>query len=405
MGCRRLRWEIIMNILIACDVLLSGKGGMERLAVELANTMQKHYNVVLVYTEPGNNSYSIDSNIKPLLIDLNDKMDAVEKLLEFDINVYIYFCTNHKLVDHIFIAKELSSKIIISESASPMRINYNNWLSDGIRKPLKSAYERYSALSIVDKIRVEVEESLNYFPGFLKDKLQYFPNGTQYAGNKAFAKQNLNTKRLLIVGASKPHKRFDVALKALNKMVNTDEDRDIVLVVAGELKEKSKYVQSCLSYIKEHDLEKNIEFLGVMDNMDSVYAQCDIHLMCSPDESFGLVTIESMCFGLPTVGCYQSIGTRHLVKHNYNGLLYDDVEDYIELSSLIKKTLDDSTLYEQLSSNAVLSSQLYTDEEYYSNWKTMIEETFNSNNLVKKTLIEDFLSHLTMHSRDEVVSR
>lgn len=72
--------------------------------------------------------------------------------------------------------------------------------------------------------------------------------------------------------------------------------------------------------IKEMGLEDRVHFLGKQDDIAHVISMADILLLPSEKESFGLVALEAMACGIPTVGSLAG-GIPELVSHGETGFL------------------------------------------------------------------------------------
>lgn len=72
--------------------------------------------------------------------------------------------------------------------------------------------------------------------------------------------------------------------------------------------------------IKEMGLEDRVHFLGKQDDIAHVISMADILLLPSEKESFGLVALEAMACGIPTVGSMAG-GIPELVSHGVTGFL------------------------------------------------------------------------------------
>lgn len=72
--------------------------------------------------------------------------------------------------------------------------------------------------------------------------------------------------------------------------------------------------------IKEMGLEDRVHFLGKQDDIAQVISMADILLLPSEKESFGLVALEAMACGVPTVGSIAG-GIPELVAHGETGFL------------------------------------------------------------------------------------
>lgn len=109
---------------------------------------------------------------------------------------------------------------------------------------------------------------------------------------------------------------------------------------------------------------KNVEFLGEVKDPFAVYLNSHVSLMCSKNEAMGRVTVESMCCKTPVIGV-NNTGTKELITHNENGLLYDgSVEDLAEKMRII---LLDVNLRKALAQTAYeFALDKFTEEAYSS---------------------------------------
>lgn len=99
---------------------------------------------------------------------------------------------------------------------------------------------------------------------------------------------------------------------------------DVVFVVAGDAYAGEEYLKIELdNYIKEKSLENTVELLGQVDNMNEFYKTIDIFALPSiHPESFGLVIIEAMEYGLPVIATNHG-GPTEIIENNKNGFLVD----------------------------------------------------------------------------------
>jgi len=86
------------------------------------------------------------------------------------------------------------------------------------------------------------------------------------------------------------------------------------------------------------------------DALSTAYASADFFVMPSKTETFGLVTLEAMSSGLPVLAAAAG-GTKDLVQHDENGLLYgpEDIESMIEGA---KRLIDSPELRQRLALRA-----------------------------------------------------
>ena len=118
-----------------------------------------------------------------------------------------------------------------------------------------------------------------------------------------------------------------------------------------------------LSLVTQGELEDYVTILGYMDDPQPLMERCDLVLMCSRNEAFGLVTLEAMQVGKPVIGT-RSGGTLELIKDGFNGLLYTpgDIE---ELSEKIIYLYDHPEIAQQMGKNGQkLASEKFNPDRY-----------------------------------------
>lgn len=100
---------------------------------------------------------------------------------------------------------------------------------------------------------------------------------------------------------------------------------------------------------KELRIDDRVIFTGFVEDVDYYYKLIDTCLICSENEAFGRVTIESMLHGIPIIG-KDSGATSELIIDGNTGLLY--MGGPAELARKMKLIYQDSQLRRDLSKNA-----------------------------------------------------
>jgi glycosyltransferase involved in cell wall biosynthesis len=92
---------------------------------------------------------------------------------------------------------------------------------------------------------------------------------------------------ILMVARFDPVKRHELAISAVQKMVETTPNVKLLLVGDGPSKPAIE------EFVREKGLENNVYFLGYQENVAPFYKVADITLLTSKTESFPLVLLES----------------------------------------------------------------------------------------------------------------
>ena len=94
-------------------------------------------------------------------------------------------------------------------------------------------------------------------------------------------------------------------------------------------------------------------------------------LVCSRNEAWGRVAAEAMVSEKPVIG-YNSGGTKEIIIDNYNGLLYNNVEELVER---MKEVIINQDLVKYLTKNAKrLALEQFSGEVYTSNILNIINK-------------------------------
>ncbi|MEJ8304663.1 N-acetyl-alpha-D-glucosaminyl L-malate synthase BshA [Saccharibacillus sacchari] len=120
-------------------------------------------------------------------------------------------------------------------------------------------------------------------------------------------------KILMHISNFRPVKRVPDVIDVFNR-VNHEMPAKLLLVGEGPDMPKVQ------SKIRELGLEERVHFLGKQDEIAQVISLADILLLPSEKESFGLVALEAMACGVPTVGS-EAGGIPELVQHGVTGYL------------------------------------------------------------------------------------
>ena len=77
-----------------------------------------------------------------------------------------------------------------------------------------------------------------------------------------------------------------------------------------------------IAKVKELGLTDRVTFCGKQDDVAQVISLADVMLLPSEKESFGLVALEAMACGVPTIGSNAG-GIPELITHGETGYLAD----------------------------------------------------------------------------------
>ncbi|WP_028548634.1 N-acetyl-alpha-D-glucosaminyl L-malate synthase BshA [Paenibacillus sp. UNC451MF] len=179
------------------------------------------------------------------------------------------------------------------------------------------------------------------------DKRVYYPREVASL-RKEFA--HPDEKILIHISNFRPVKRVTDVVEIFDRVSRDVPSR---LLFVGEGPELSKV----LCKVKERGLLDRVTFCGKQDDVAQLLSLSDVMLLPSEKESFGLVALEAMACGVPTVASNAG-GIPELITHGETGYLAD-IGDVEQMSQYIKTLLTDQALYERMK-EACLHRARYT---------------------------------------------
>jgi glycosyltransferase involved in cell wall biosynthesis len=119
------------------------------------------------------------------------------------------------------------------------------------------------------------------------------------------------------------------------------------LNIYGNIVENDYYTK-LVEFIEANALDTRVRFYPNNNEPLKVIANHDFLIMASRMEAFGKVTFEALSVGTPVIGKNRG-GTKELVLDKYNGFLYEDEDELIQILTSI---LNNKTEIQKLSENA-----------------------------------------------------
>lgn len=141
------------------------------------------------------------------------------------------------------------------------------------------------------------------------------------------------------------------AIKAI-KNIKKISDKNFILKIAGS----GYYEKELRNFVKEFELENNVEFCGWVKNKKDFFNSIDIFCLPSEEETFGLVLIESMKYAKPIITT-NSDGAKEILSNRNDGLVVDiqPLESLCDrIANSIIELIDNPNLTNFLVKNAVI---------------------------------------------------
>lgn len=164
--------------------------------------------------------------------------------------------------------------------------------------------ERYTAFIVLNS-----HEKNNWYGS----NIIVMPNPSWFLDEKT--NNPKNTKVAIAVGRHDHVKAYNKLIKIWERVVKSNPDW--MLKIYGE---KNKDLALEL-LVKNLSLENNVKFMDPVNDVEKIYAEAKMLLSTSISESFPMVFLEAMAYGIPVISFEGTSGLSDLVKNGENGFL------------------------------------------------------------------------------------
>jgi len=375
---------------IAILSLHLGYGGIEKSIVTLANTLCSKYNVEIAvcYKLYDKCVFELDKRVKVKYLNGDLKpnreafMTALRRKRVFSLvseGIYAVKTLRKRRKSIVSYIKNSDADVIIST-----RDLFNYWLSDyGRECVLKIGWEhnhfhndyKYAAgvansAKRLDFLILVSSELQKFYAKELRNSkcmCVYIPNSIEKIPD---ALSPLTAKNFISVGRLSKEKGHMDLLKIYNKLVKDYPDWKLQIIGDGAERERIE------KYIAKHHLENNVILHGFQgkEYIDKMLNESSIYLMTSYTESFGIVLIEAMSWGIPCIAFDSAEGAREIISSGENGYLIKN-RNYLAMIQKIEDLINNPKVRKKLGKLAYESVLKYSSDKVLEEWITIIEES------------------------------
>jgi len=324
-------------------------GGAERYCVELTKLLANSHNVHVFCQKI---STQIDNVIfheikqrvsKPRFFNqliFSSKTKSLIKNLDFDI------IHSHDIVTHadIYTAHVPCFKTFLTNSKGLIRLQHFIRI---LLNPRKLTYlflesRAFNQKKIVISVSKLLEKNITQNYKLSSNSFIAYPGIHFNHKNPLQHQQNADFCILFIANNFKR--------KGLQYLINAIEllnDNNIKLTVIGNDDPKSVM-------LKNKDLNNNISFYGKVDNIKMFYQNADILVHPTHGDTYGMVVLEAMSHGLPTIVSGSDFcGISEILTDNLNSLILKDNTNINEVALKIMELKKNHKLRHNISTNAL----------------------------------------------------
>ena len=322
------------------------RGGAEKMAAHLANqisAMEKHSVFLLVYGA-SQSLYPLHSGISYINMNASSRelrlrfplIRKIRKIIkENHIDVVFGFSAGISEILPIAVLG-LSCRAIGTERSNPYFHSHG-----AVRRFITNL-----AFSMLDGVVFTTKGCRDYYSESVRRKSVIIPNGyVETCAHKELSADRIHCKDIIAIGNLRQVKDYPTMIRAFSIFANTHSD--YCLHIYGEGIEENAIRRLLGSY----GLENRIILHGSVNDLTEVYKSCKFLVHSSKSESWCNAILEALSFGVPCIAADCDFGPREMIRHGFNGLLYE-VGNVRQLADYMSVLAEDSAMLNEMSKNA-----------------------------------------------------
>jgi glycosyltransferase involved in cell wall biosynthesis len=235
----------------------------------------------------------------------------------------------HNLAAHqVALAAALASSTpVFQRSETHLALHRPRW-KDAVRRPLISAwYKAFDGFLAIGSANARYYKSMGapperiYSVPYVVDNNRFMAAAKQDSAGRAATRVRLGLSGTApaVLSAAKfdKRKRPDDLIAAFDLLQQEGVDAQLVMVGSGGMEQQLKDIVASRGI-------RNVSFPGFVNQSElpSVYAACDVFVLPSDNEPWGLAINEAMCAGLPIVLSEEIGCAEDLVRSGVNGATF-----------------------------------------------------------------------------------
>ncbi|MFD1357963.1 N-acetyl-alpha-D-glucosaminyl L-malate synthase BshA [Fictibacillus halophilus] len=242
------------------------------------------------------NQYSV-FQYPPYDLALASKMAEVAKREKLDL-LHVHYAVPHAVC--AVLAKQMlddNIKIVTTLHGTDITVlGYDPSLSEMI----KFGIEKSDAVTAVShQLKEDTEKLLKTRKEIIPvhnfvDERVYYRRGNNSELKQTYGIQD-DEKVIVHISNFRPVKRIQDVIKAFS-LIRKEMPSKLLLIGNGP-----ELTVAC-ELVRELNIEDDVLFLGKQENVGELFSICDLKLLLSEKESFGLVLLEAMACGVPVIG-------------------------------------------------------------------------------------------------------
>lgn len=362
-----------------------GFGGVEQTIVNQANALSAKYDVELVITYKVSDkpAFLIDPRVKVVyLTDLKPNREEFKRYLK-ELKLFKTLREGFKSIKILYLKtntmkkyiKKSNSDIIISsrvdftkllgkvKSSNVITIAEEHRHHNNDKKYIKKVKR---ACKNIDYLIPVSNELTNFYKELIPSvNCIYIPNCLSSWSEKH---SKLNNKNLISVGRLSPEKGYLDLIDVFKNIY--EQDKEYHLDIIGDGVEYVKIKDK----IESLKLDNSITLWGFQNAsfINKKLENSSLYVMCSHEESFGIVLIEAGALGVPSIAFDSAQGAHEIIEDGVNGYLIANRDKPLMASTIIE-TINDRKKLMMLGRNAKEKAKNFTFDSVKNEWLCFVE--------------------------------
>ena len=181
---------------------------------------------------------------------------------------------------------------------------------------------------------------------------------------------SLKNNNFVSVGRFSKEKGFVDLIEVIHRFKERNPNTDFHLDLVGDGYEKNKIVDMIYRY----NLGKYITLHGYLkkEEINKLLAKDSIYLMTSYTESFGIVLIEAMSYGIPCLAFTSAEGANDLIINDTNGYLIEN-RDFDDMVTKMEELVNNKNKRVELGKNARSFCLKYSSDSVKQEWLSLLK--------------------------------
>ena len=361
-----------MNILGIC--LSAGKGGLELYAHKAISALHQAGHACHFAVSP--NSYLRQREWSMPVLELKPLFRLFP--LFTAVKLARYIDAHHIDIIHMHWNKDLNLAALTKLlSRRKPKLVYSRHME--ITRSKKDLYHRalYRQVDKMLAIACFVQEQANRFLPLTPDQVSLLYLGVQAsecassqecAGLLPGISDRANAFVIGMIGRIEPYKGQHVLIEALE--ILKQRNLKLQVAMAGPVMDQ-RYFEMLNRRVREQGLTDQVSYLGISREPGKLMSCCDVVVLTTFCETFGLVLVEAMRAGTAVIGT-DAGGVPEIIKHQHTGMLFAP-GDAQQLADILAELYHDQSKREKLATAGKAYADAMFDEKlHFQNLETIL---------------------------------